>query len=49
MKALGIQSRFWSMGRITGDLYAVLYTASKLLTLAELSHELNVTKGNVRY
>ena len=47
MKALGIQSGFWSMGRITGELYAVLYTASKPLTLAELSRELNVTKGNV--
>ncbi|PSR34598.1 MAG: hypothetical protein C7B46_03940 [Sulfobacillus benefaciens] len=47
MKALGIQSDFWGVGRITGELYAILYTAHEPLTLAEIAEELGVTKGNV--
>lgn len=47
MRALGMQSGFWGMGRITGELYAVLYTASEPLTLANIAEELGVTKGNV--
>lgn len=45
--ALGMQSSFWGLGRITGELYAVLYTAPAPLCLAELAAELGVTKGNV--
>lgn len=47
MSALGMQSGFWGMGRITGELYAVLYVSPKPLTLAEIATELGVTKGNV--
>ncbi len=47
MSALGMQSGFWGMGRSTGELYAVLYTASEPLTLADIAKELGVTKGNV--
>ncbi|MCL5970948.1 MAG: MarR family transcriptional regulator [Firmicutes bacterium] len=47
MNALGIQSGFWGIGRITGELYAILYTAQEPLTLAEIAAELGVTKGNV--
>ncbi len=47
VRALGMQSGFWGMGRITGELYAVLYTAREPLTLADIAAALGVTKGNV--
>ncbi|MEW6448788.1 MAG: MarR family transcriptional regulator [Bacillota bacterium] len=45
--ALGRQSSFWGLGKITGELYAVLYLSERPLTLAELAEALGVTKGNV--
>lgn len=42
-----MQSGFWGMGRITGEIYAILYTASQPMTLATIAAELGVTKGNV--
>lgn len=47
MRALGIQSAFWGLGRIAGELYAVLYTASDPLTLSDIARELGVAKSNV--
>ena len=47
MSALGMQSAFWGTGRITGELYAALYTTREPLTLADIAMELGVTKGNV--
>jgi DNA-binding transcriptional regulator GbsR (MarR family) len=47
VEALGIQSDFWGLGRITGEIYAVLYTAPSALSLADLSSALGVTKGAV--
>uniref|UniRef100_A0A7C2HZM2 HTH-type transcriptional regulator n=1 Tax=Ammonifex degensii TaxID=42838 RepID=A0A7C2HZM2_9THEO len=45
--ALGRQSSFWGLGKITGELYAVLYLSERPLTLGELAEALGVTKGNV--
>ena len=47
IEALGRQSHFWGLGKITGELYAVLYTTDHPLTLGDLATELGVTKGNV--
>lgn len=45
--ALGRQSAFWGLGRITGEIYAVLYLSSEALTLDEIASRLMVTKGNI--
>lgn len=45
--ALGRQSAFWGVGKITGQLYAVLYLAEHPLSLEEAARALGVTKGNV--
>jgi DNA-binding transcriptional regulator GbsR (MarR family) len=45
--ALGRQSAFWGVGRVTGQLYAVLYLAERPLSLGELAEALRVSKGNV--
>lgn len=45
--ALGRQSAFWGVGKITGELYAVLYLAAEPLSLGEVAAELKVSKGNV--
>ena len=45
--ALGRQSSFWGMGKITGELYAILYLSRDPVTLADLAKTLGVTKGNV--
>ncbi len=47
MDALGRQSAFWGLGRITGELYAVLYTSQNPVSLSALAEQLHVTKGNV--
>ncbi len=47
IEALGIQSEFWGLGRMTGQLYAVLYCAPVPLSLAQLADALGVTKGAV--
>lgn len=47
IEALGRQSLFWGLGKITGELYAVLYISEHPLSLAELAATLAVTKGNV--
>lgn len=47
IEALGRQSAFWGMGKITGELYAVLYLSEDPLSLGQLADELGVTKGNV--
>ncbi len=47
IEALGRQSGFWGLGKITGELYAVLYLSAEPLSLAELAGALGVTKGNV--
>ena len=47
VEALGRQSNFWGMGKIAGELYAVLYTAPEPLTLSDIAEALGVTKGNV--
>ncbi|MEW6574055.1 MAG: MarR family transcriptional regulator [Bacillota bacterium] len=47
IEALGRQSSFWGLGKITGELYAVLYLSDKPLSLEELAKALGVTKGNV--
>ncbi len=47
VEALGRQSLFWGLGKITGELYAVLYTSELPVSLAELAKTLAVTKGNV--
>lgn len=47
VSALGRQSSFWGLGRMTGELYAVLYISPDALTLGELAEHLGVTKGNV--
>ncbi len=43
--ALGRQSAFWGVGRVTGQLYAVLYLAERPLSLGELAGSLGVSKG----
>ncbi len=45
--ALGRQSAFWGVGKVTGQLYAVLYLSDRPLSLGELAESLGVTKGNV--
>jgi DNA-binding transcriptional regulator GbsR (MarR family) len=45
--ALGRQSAFWGVGKVTGQLYAVLYLAERPLSLGELAESLSVSKGNV--
>lgn len=47
MQALGRQSAFWGVGKITGEIYAALYLSQEPVSLAELSYSLGVTKGNV--
>ncbi len=47
VEALGSQSSFWGLGKITGQLYAALYLSEEPLSLAELAESLGVTKGNV--
>lgn len=47
VEALGIQSDFWGLGRITGEIYAVLYIAPTAMSLAGLASALGVTKGAV--
>lgn len=45
--ALGRQSDFWGLGRITGEIYAVLYIGAEALTLEQIARYLKVTKGNI--
>lgn len=47
MEALGRQSGFWGIGKITGEIYAALYLSKEPLSLAELAESLGVTKGNI--
>lgn len=47
IEALGRQSAFWGLGKVTGQLYAVIYLAGEPLSLGELAGSLGVTKGNV--
>lgn len=45
--ALGQQSAFWGVGKITGQLFAALYLAKEPLTLDQLAESLAVSKGHV--
>ncbi len=45
--ALGRQSAFWGVGKVTGELFAVLYLAMEPLSLGEVAKALKVSKGNV--
>lgn len=45
--ALGRQSAFWGVGRLPGQLYAVLYLSPGPLALADLAAALGVTKASV--
>jgi DNA-binding transcriptional regulator GbsR (MarR family) len=47
MEALGRQSSFWGVGKITGEIYATLYLSEHPMSLTELADALRVTKGNV--
>ncbi|MCL6443088.1 MAG: MarR family transcriptional regulator [Alicyclobacillus sp.] len=47
MEALGRQSGFWGVGKITGEIYATLYLSKQPMSLTELAGTLGVTKGNV--
>lgn len=47
VEALGQQSAFWGVGKVTGALFAVLYLSDRPLTLAELADALGTSKGNV--
>jgi len=47
MGALGRQSGFWGVGKITGEIYAALYLSHEPLSLAQLAESLGVTKGNI--
>jgi DNA-binding transcriptional regulator GbsR (MarR family) len=47
IEALGRQSSFWGLGKITGELYAVLYLSEEPMSLSGLAAALGVTKGNV--
>lgn len=47
IEALGQQSAFWGVGKVTGALYAVLYLSPRPLTLAEVAAALGTSKGNV--
>lgn len=47
IQAMGQQSSFWGLGKITGEMYAALYLSPHPLSLEELARELGVTKGNV--
>jgi DNA-binding transcriptional regulator GbsR (MarR family) len=45
--ALGRQSAFWGVGRLAGQLYAVLYLSAEPLALSDLATVLGVTKASV--
>ncbi len=47
IEALGRQSAFWGLGKVTGELYAVLYLSGRPMSLGELAAALGVTKGSV--
>lgn len=47
IEALGRQSAFWGLGKVTGQLYAVIYLSRVPVSLSELAASLGVTKGNV--
>ncbi|MGC8487372.1 MAG: GbsR/MarR family transcriptional regulator [Clostridia bacterium] len=47
IQALGRQSAFWGVGKITGQLFAVLYLADGPLSLEEVAQALSVSKANV--
>lgn len=47
VEALGQQSAFWGVGKLTGALFAILYLSAGPLTLAELADALGTSKGNV--
>jgi DNA-binding transcriptional regulator GbsR (MarR family) len=47
IEALGQQSAFWGVGKLTGALYACLYLSAEPLTLSDLAQDLGTTKGNV--
>ncbi|MEW6171829.1 MAG: MarR family transcriptional regulator [Bacillota bacterium] len=47
IEAFGRQSAFWGLGKITGELYAVLYLSEEPVSLSEIAEALGVTKGNV--
>ncbi len=44
---MGRQSAFWGVGKVVGQLYAVLYLAEAPVSLGDLAAALGVTKGNV--
>ncbi len=45
--ALGRQSAFWGLGKVTGEIYAVLYLSAEPVSLGDLADTLGVTKGNI--
>lgn len=47
VEALGRQAAFWGLGKVTGELYAVLYLSEEPMSLGNLADTLGVTKGNV--
>lgn len=47
IEALGRQSAFWGLGKVPGELYAVLYLADGALSLGELARALGLSKGAV--
>ncbi|MDZ4043749.1 MAG: MarR family transcriptional regulator [Eubacteriales bacterium] len=47
IEALGRQAAFWGFGKVTGEIYAVLYLSEKPTSLADLAETLGVTKGNI--
>jgi DNA-binding transcriptional regulator GbsR (MarR family) len=47
IEALGRISSFWGFGKMTGQLYGLLYLSPKPLTLDEMKDQLGVSKGNV--
>lgn len=45
--AFGRQSTFWGLGKIAGEMYAVLYLSREPVCLEEIAERLSVTKGNI--
>jgi DNA-binding transcriptional regulator GbsR (MarR family) len=47
VEALGQQSAFWGVGKVTGQLYATLYLSEGPLSLGDLAARLGASKGHV--
>ncbi len=47
VEALGQQSSFWGVGKVTGALFAVLYLSAEPMTLGDIADALGTSKGNV--